>query len=323
VHIFSPVPYGPKYKLTIQAEDYQMKEIAVDATDRSKEVIDMGTVTLQPQDPTKTVIAKKRANPDLAKEFHDIYHLSEEEVLKFIKAPFVLGRQEFLHTVGYGPGSGLMPLGLQHGGGWQTGFHWDGELKLYSGYGTASPRLAWVLWLVLGLKEYDYEIPEGLNVRLPHGDWIVRHELPMAEQLKALEEILNAELKRSIHFEKRTVEREVIVASGRYEFKPHPSGNYPYYIPLWNGRRVTNEKTVDSLTQLFDNIEFDIKMKIVDETEPAENATIRFKWVRRDPEPAGDKLSVLLDDLAKTTSLQFKVERRPAEIWFVTEETEN
>ena len=60
-------------------------------------------------------------------------------------------------------------------------------------------------------------------------------------------------------------------------------------------------------------------MKIVDETEPAENATIRFRWVKRDPEPTGEKLSVLLDNLAKTTSLQFKVEHRPAQIWFVTE----
>jgi len=64
-------------------------------------------------------------------------------------------------------------------------------------------------------------------------------------------------------------------------------------------------------------------MKIVDETEPVEISTIRYKWIKLDPEPTGDKLSILLDYLAKTTSLQFKVERRPAQVWFVTEETEN
>ena len=54
-----------------------------------------------------------------------------------------------------------------------------------------------------------------------------------------------------------------------------------------------------------------------------ETATIRYKWVKRDPEPTGDKISALLDYLSETTSLQFKVERRPAEIWFVTEEKDN
>lgn len=310
VHIFSSVPYGPKYTLTIQADGFQTKRVIVDATDRSKEVIDIGTVTLQPQDPTKPVVAEQGPNPDLAKEFHDIYRLDEQELIKFIKPPFVLGRQEYLLTT-----PRYSSFALQHPG-HHYGFRWDNELKMYSSF--TDRRLSWVLYFVLGIPEYDFNLPKELKVDLP-GDWIVRAGLPVAQQLKALEEIIYAETNRAIRFEERTIEREVIVASGRYEFKPHPSGNYPNYIPLWDGRIQTGEETVDSLEGLFGNIEFQIKMKIVDETEPAENATIRFQWVERDPEPTGDKLSVLLDDLAKTTSLQFKVERRPAQIWFVTE----
>ena len=154
---------------------------------------------------------------------------------------------------------------------------------------------------------------------MPHGDWIVRDDSPRNEQLRSLEEIIYAETNRAIRFEERTIEREVIVASGRYEFEPHPSGNYPNYIPLWNGRLHSSERTVDSLAMLFGDIEREIKMKIVDETEPVEIATIRYKWVKPDPEPTGDKISALLDYLSETTSLQFKVERRPAQIWFVTE----
>jgi hypothetical protein len=310
VHIFSSVPYGPKYTLTIQADGFQTKRVIVDATDRSKEVIDIGTVTLQPQDPTKPVVAEQGPNPDLAKEFHDIYRLDEQELIKFIKPPFVLGRQEYLLTT-----PRYSSFALQHPG-HHYGFRWDNELKMYSSF--SARQLSWILRFILGIPEYDFNLPKELKVDLP-GDWIVRAGLPVAQQLKALEEIIYAETKRAIRFEQRTLERDVIVASGRYEFKPHPSGNYPNYIPLWDGRIQTSEYTVDSLEGLFGNIEFQIKMKIVDETEPAENATIRFQWVERDPEPTGDKLSVLLDDLAKTTSLQFKVERRPAQIWFVTE----
>ena len=314
VHIFSSVPYGPKYTLTIQADGFQTKRVIVDATDRSKEVIDIGTIALQPQDPTKPAVIERGPDPELAKEFHDIYRLDEQELIKFIKPPFVLGRQEYLLTT-----PRYSSFALQHPG-HHYGFRWDNELKMYSSF--SARQLSWVLYFVLGIPEYDFNLPKELKVDLP-GDWIVRAGLPIAQQLKALEEIIYAETNRAIRFEKRTIEREVIVASGRYEFKPHPGGNYSNYIPLWDGRFQTAEYTVDSLEGLFANIEREIKMEIVDETEPAEIATIRYKWVDRDPEPTGDKLSVLLDDLANTTSLQFKVERRPAQIWFVTETKKN
>ncbi|HUT46464.1 MAG TPA: M56 family metallopeptidase [Sedimentisphaerales bacterium] len=314
VHIFSSVPYGPKYTLTIQADGFQTKRVIVDATDRSKEVIDIGTIALQPQDPTKPAVIERGPDPELAKEFHDIYRLDEQELIKFIKPPFVLGRQEYLLTT-----PRYSSFALQHPG-HHYGFRWDNELKMYSSF--SARQLSWVLYFVLGIPEYDFNLPKELKVDLP-GDWIVRAGLPIAQQLKALEEIIYAETNRAIRFEKRTIEREVIVAKGRYEFKPHPSGNYSNYIPLWDGRFQTAEYTVDSLEGLFANIEREIKMEIVDETEPAEIATIRYKWVDRDPEPTGDKLSVLLDDLAKTTSLRFKVERRPTQIWFVTETKKN
>ena len=44
------------------------------------------------------------------------------------------------------------------------------------------------------------------------------------------------------------------------------------------------------------------------------------------PERVIDKetdLPALLDNLAKQTGLQFRVEKQPAEVWFVTEERED
>ena len=315
--IFSPIPYGTKYRLTIQADGYQTKQLTVDATDRSKEVIDIGTITLQPQDSTRPLVAEQSPNPDLAKEFHDIYRLEEQEVMKLIKPPFLLGRQEYLLTT-----PRYSSFALQHPG-HHYGFHWDNELKMHSF--STSCSLWWILYYVLGIPEYDYNLPKELKVNL-RGDWIVRTGLPLANQLKALEEIIFAELHRSIRFEKRKVEREVIVATGRYEFKPHPSGKWPNHIHLtWDGTLNNPERTVDSLAKLFRNLERDIKMKIVDETEPTEITTIRYKesqnlgQIPHEPELRSERLSALLDNLAKTTSLQITVERQPAEIWFVTE----
>lgn len=71
-------------------------------------------------------------------------------------------------------------------------------------------------------------------------------------------------------------------------------------------------------------------MKIVDKTEPIENTTIRYRvsgnlaWIGNfEDVKKREALDTLLDNLAKTTSLQLKVERQPAEIWFVTETNGN
>jgi beta-lactamase regulating signal transducer with metallopeptidase domain len=321
--MLSPLPYGAKYKLNVWAKGYKKREIIVDGTDRTKKLIDLGAVTLQPQDPGKPDIMPFRPNAELAEEFHEIYRLDSGEIIKFIKAPYVLGRQEYLFQLNY-ESKGFISPDLESGQKCQIGFKWGSQLQPHCAFATASPRLSpWVLRLVLDIPEYDFDIPKALNIHIPYGDWIVRSDSPRSEQLRCLEQIIYAETKRAIHFEQRTVQKDVIVASGRYKFKPHPSGNYADYIPLWDGRRETSEYTAPSLKGLFDDIEWELKMKIVDETEPVENATIRYRWIKRDPEPTGDKLSILLNDLAKTTSLQFKLERRPRQIWFVTEKSKN
>jgi len=291
----------------------------VDATDRSKEVIDIGTITLQPQDPAKPADAEQSPNPDLAKEFHDIYRLEEQEVMKLIKPPFLLGRQEYLLIT--------TPLyssfALQHPG-HHYGFHWDNELKTHS-FSTGR-SLWWILYYVLGIPEYDYNLPKELKVNL-RGDWIVRTGLPLADQLEALEEIIQAELNRSIRFEKRKVEREVIVATGRFEFKPLRSEdpNWVYLYLNENDRLWGNIVSYqpDSVSELLLGIADGIDTAIEDKTEPCEIPKIRCRCsssLAVDMSKAREKnLPILLDNLAKQTGLQFKVERLPAEIWFVTE----
>ena len=315
--IFKTIPFGTKYRLTIEAEGYQTKHLTVDAMDRSKKVIDIGFITLQPQDPAKPTFAEQKANPDLAKEFHDIYRLDEGEIIKLIKPPFVLGRQEYLLTT-----PRYSSFALQHPG-HHCGFHWDGELKAHSF--STSLSLWWVLYYVLGIPEHDYNLPKGLKVNL-RGDWIVRTGSPLADQLKALEEIIYAETNRVIRFEKRKVEREVIVAKGHYKFKPHPNGISPNHIHVtWDGTLGNWEGTANSLAEFFRHLEYYIKMKIVDETESMVKTTIRYKEstnlsrIGNSNDVKKEFLGGFLFNLSLTTSLQFKVENRPAEIWFVTE----
>jgi beta-lactamase regulating signal transducer with metallopeptidase domain len=331
--MLSPLPYGAKYKLTVRAEGYQSQQIVIDGSDKSQKLIDLGTITLQLQDKTKPEAAEQYTDPDLAKEFHKIYSLDKDEIIKLIKPPFVLGRQEYFQKP-----SSIYPRvfdSLDSQGAIQACLLWDSEqLKETSltGYTNThkKPRLEFTLLLTLRIPHYDFELPKELNIEMPYGDWIVRADSPRDEQLRCLENIIYAETNRPIHFEKRMAEQEVIVVKGHYKFKPHPSGNHPDYIPVTSDNKVNrSERTADSLSEFLQSLDSMHEIIIVDETEPVENVTIRYKsrgpklgWMK-DPEQRRKELEALLDNLAKTTSLQFKVERRPAKIWFVTEETEN
>jgi beta-lactamase regulating signal transducer with metallopeptidase domain len=166
----SMLPYNQTYNLNIQAEGYRSTELTVDTRDTSKDNMDIGTITLQPQDPTKPVVAERSPNPDLMKEFYEIYRLEEGEVIKLIKPPFVLGRQEYLNTKQKVTSS----AGLNAGGDFKIVFDWDGKLKLRAGF-TGASRLNKVPALILGIPDYDFKLPKELDVRLPEGDWIVRN----------------------------------------------------------------------------------------------------------------------------------------------------
>ena len=329
-HRLSPLPYGTKYTMTIQAKDYQTKKLTVDATDRSKKIIDLGEIILQPQGLAKPNVTERGPNPDLAKEFHDIYSLEKQEIIKLIKPPFVLGRQEYFQipTSWYGS----VFLSLERQGALQFNLIWDGELQktpfsTYT-YTHVPPKLERILLWTLCMPYYDFNLPKELDIKISYGDWIVRTKSSLADQLKALEEIVYAETNRAIRFEKRKVEREVIVAKGSYEFRPHPNGISPNHIHVtWDGSLggIPHEKTVNSLAEFFRYVERDIKMKIVDETEPMEKTTIQFKtsknlaWMGDFDDVKNKSLDGFLFNLSLTTSLRFTVENRPAEVWFVTE----
>jgi hypothetical protein len=330
--MLSPLPYGAKYKLTIRAEGYQIQQIVIDGTHESQKLIDLGTITLQPKDRTKPELAERYSNPDLEKEFHKVYSLDKDEIIKLIKPPFVLGRQEYFQNP-----TSIYPRAfdsLDSQGAIQACLLWDGEQLMetsWNGYTNThkKPRLDFTLRLTLRMLYYDFNLPKELNIEMPYGDWIVRADSPRDELLRCLEDIIYAETNRPIHFEKRMTKQEVIVVEGHYKFKPHPSGNHPDYIPVTSDNKVNrSERTADSLSEFFQSLESMHEIIIVDETEPVENATIRYKsrgpklgWMK-DPEQRRKELEALLDNLAKTTSLQFKVEHRPAQIWFVTEKTE-
>jgi len=214
VELFSPIPFGPQYRLTIEADGYKSQSVTVDGSDRSTDGIDLGEITLQRTTSQDPIAVSHASDRDLKEAFLELYRLEDREVMKLVKAPFVLGRQEWLLTE--------LPdydLALSIGRGFQLRWGWTRELQqpLYGFSGRAD--IDSILRLMLVIPKHDYNLPKELDIRLPGGDWLVRTGSPLEDQMAALEEIILAETGRPIHFEKRRTEREVVVVRGR---QPRP-----------------------------------------------------------------------------------------------------
>jgi hypothetical protein len=211
-------------------------------------------------------------------------------------------------------------------------FHWDGTLRNWGmGFGSAT-TLDSVLGWVVQLKRFEYDGPEGLlDVDLP-GDWIIRSEMPQEVKLGALEALIARELGRTIRFEKRTVDRQVIVATGRFNFH-RPTGTYEgtsvhMYADDADPDEGAGGGMATSLADFLQRLGDRVNMPVVDRTERIEDMEIPYRHHRssrvyREPDELerARKLRLLLDHLTEQTELQFKVTTRPVEVWFVVEDT--
>ena len=255
--------------------------------------------------------------------FNEVYRLEQGQVLKLISPPFIPERRDYYVNELSRQASSIDRSPDRFV------FHWDGKLKRW-GYRFGSPDLNSALSHVFRLKSYEYELPEELlSLQIP-GDWIIRDEAPQETKLKALEQLLADELGRYIRFEKRTVEREVIVATGRFRFRPLPEAlndNLVYMFSDIFDDRGGGGGTAESVPKFLFAIGDQVGMPVVNKTQPSEEISIPYhhhssSYLRRvkDKTEKAEKLRMMLDNLTKQTELQFEISLQPVEVWFVTEQ---
>jgi hypothetical protein len=326
------VPCRHTYRLTIRADGHVTNSMDVSATDTSARVFDAGVRILasrRPGEPDEDPYQ----NPDGKKDFHQIYRLDEGEILKLIKPPFPPARQDYVFDCffSYGVATAAANISsvVEDACYVCAGFRWDGQLEngpMFCGGGL--PRLQTVLNAIFGIPDYDFRLSEEMRcTHLPKGDWIVQKGASPEEQLKALEQIIAAELHRPLHFEQRTAERDTIVVTGRYAFTPWP-GKDPNRLLIFarDAEAASWSDEAPSLAGLFDKLADGIDMAI-DNRSAAPAGTIRYaydgslmSWRGEGIDKEKD-LPALLNHLARQTGLQFQVERRPVPMWFVIEDT--
>ncbi|NQT01501.1 MAG: hypothetical protein HQ580_05735 [Planctomycetes bacterium] len=149
--------------------------------------------------------------------------------------------------------------------------------------------------------------------------------------MKALEEILAKEIGRDIRFEKRTIERQSIVATGSFKYRRLPVVQDDRYIHMFSDDFTPDGGggggTADSVSEFLQAIGDRVGMPVIDQIESSEEIRIPYRHHRsaylsrvEDPTEKAQKLQLLMDNLSRQTNLQFTVGRQPVEIWFVTEE---
>ena len=250
--------------------------------------------------------------------FEAVYKLKDGEVLRYVPPPFIPERAEYYRTEEPGQAKAV-PRGPDF---FIIQQDKNGQLQPFmTAFGYKQHSLQQILDGSLGFWRYEFDAPdELLNLNLP-GDWTIRENANRETLLAALEPIVFKATRRNIHFEKRTVEREVIVAQGRIKtdwetkiqiYAENSKGGYGQgsgNLQQFLGRvgellnvYIVNEAQINLLNgdlyqwRFYDDADFS-------------------KMVNR-REELTDKV---LKNLTTQTGLTFTHEQRPVDIWFVTE----
>ena len=255
--------------------------------------------------------------PGWRDRFERRYALADGQVLKRVGPPYPPERADYL---------------LAESRPWQNDsahsevFRWDGHLHSWAQSGAC--RLEDVLGsIVLDLRRSEFEGPADLlNLPVP-GDWVIRPGPSKADGLLALEKILADELKTPIHFTPREVEREVIVAKGRYRFQA---------IGDVAGERAVHLATdalnttggggggSGSLREMLDWIGDRTRRLVIGKTESSnegvqwhDHLMYQVEEIRAESDSGRGLRRRLLENVSKQTSLTFREERRKVKVWFL------
>jgi len=211
--------------------------------------------------------------------FNKVYFLEDGQVLKRIAPPFIPERKDY-----YKEEESSQASHIERPPDFFT-FHWDGELKNWGmGFGSGKRPLKSVLGSNLSMNQNSYEGPEELlDIEVP-GDWIVRKDASEEQKLKALEEILAKEIDRKIRFEKRTVERKAIIATGSFKYHRLPVAQDDRYILMFSGDFVNEDGggggTADSVHKFLEAIGNRVNTPVIDRTESSEQIRIPYRHYR-------------------------------------------
>lgn len=261
-------------------------------------------------------------NGNLVKRFEAAYCLEQSRFLKRIPPSLVVLWRKFLNQTNSVDN-------------YYTMFFWDEKL-ITSGRRPIFKEgvsLKDVFERIIGLSKFDYNIADDvLRIQIP-GDWIVRKGSSKEQQLKDFEQVVREYTDRRIRFQKHRIERDAIVARGKFHFKPL-SGTYDdTRIHVFSDKLDPDERGGGSSASLLDRFltqrlaVTQLNQQVINLTEWSDDVVHSFgthmsAHLGRLPQGAEKdaKIGLLLKNLAQQTSLTFTRERRKIDVWYVVDD---
>ena len=280
----------------------------------------------EPPAPAPAPAPAQAPAPEWKKTFEQAYRLEDGQVLRRIAPPHIPERLTYYRLEHAGQAKHIAeppdsfvffvePDGRFHN--WGMSFS-NGNIPLRQ-----------VLTFALQMETYEFEGPKELLDLNLVGDYVVRPQAPAEQKFAALTRIVREGTGRQVSFEKREVEREVIVASGQYLYKPLDGNPANRNVYMYAGPFKPNDGGgggSGDLTRFLETLGTRVKSRVIDETNGPKPAP--FQWEhqssaylsREQPGPERDRtLRSLLDNVEKQTGLKLETARRKVPVWLVTE----
>jgi hypothetical protein len=198
------------------------------------------------------------ASRRLLDEFQRAYALSDDQVIKRVAPPFSPGRMEF-YRVHDAEQAKILPEGpeIMH-------FKWDEpkpdplptnwprgrEGRISAGtiswQGNKGASVAWLIEVFAKVHSHEIEGDRELKQSRVTGDWVVRYGVSPDKMLKGLESILREECKLPIRLRLEEKDRQIVVASGKYTYRPMP-GRGTVKEDRWYGYEGNDLQDYDQL----------------------------------------------------------------------------
>jgi uncharacterized protein (TIGR03067 family) len=265
--------------------------------------------------------------PAWKKELREKYGLKDGEVLRRIASPFPDCRAEYLKSLQkeYFNDRDLSDKVFT--------YRWDGkDIEFWGMYGRQgnqeSAGIPLMVLLENGIPRQEIEVPQQLRYEHIEGEFVLRSGTTPEQFVPALQKILREELKSPIRLKLELVEREVIVANGKYKSTPLKDREADQVDLFAVDRNESAEAGGGSgaFDAFLQNVGSYIGKRIVNEV--SETPKQRIAWyfhnstrVLPGPDPNQDADGVL-KNITKQTGLEFKEAQRKVQVLIVTAEKE-
>lgn len=250
---------------------------------------------------------------------NQVYSLEPGQDLKRVPNPFIPERTAFLSSV-MRVGNNSMPASaIDSATTADTScfFNFDREpewtMEVYH-----TLNFLEVAKALTDLRRSDFEDLGDLALLSVPGDWVVRKDSSKSQRLAALANIINQQFGRNIKFVPRTVERDVLVASGNIVVHSLPDVGNGIAIYL-DSRKKHLSMSVGSVSQFMGDLSDLLGIKIIDETTSPSKQMFWSEDYVSPQQLAGSKTAQehVLKNIEDQSGIAFRHERRPVEIWFV------